>query len=196
MMKRKKIVAVIGDARCAEGDKEYQLAYETGKTLVDNGFRVQCGGLGGVMTAVCKGARASEKYCDGDTVALIPSFDRERVNEFADIVIPTGLDIMRNAMVGNADAVIAIGGGAGTLSEMAIAWSLYRLVIGFSCVEGWSSKLAGTCPDSRKRYPSVPGDCIYPAETAEEAVALVLKYSDIYTRKFEGLQWAPEVSGK
>lgn len=189
VMERKKIVAVIGDARCTKGDKTYELAFATGKALIDAGYRIQCGGLAGVMEAACEGARASANHHDGDTIALIPSFNRNNVNDFADIVIPTGLDIMRNAMVGNADAVIAVGGGAGTLSEMAIAWSVFRLVIGYNCVEGWSSKLAGTRPDSRNRYPEIPEDCIYPAASPEEAVALINKYIDLYTRPFDGLQW-------
>lgn len=188
----KKTVAIIGDARCERGSVQYQLAFDTARLLVDEGFRIQCGGLGGVMMAACEGAHAAQRYQEGDTIALIPSFDRKRVNPYADIVIPTGLDIMRNAVVGNADAVVAIGGGAGTLSEMAIAWSLYRLIIGFTSVEGWSKKLAGTQLDSRPRYDNVPEDCIYPASTPDEAVALVKRYVDVYTRPFEGLNWKPD----
>ena len=188
----KKIIAVIGDARCVKGEPKYDLAFNTGKALIDAGYRIQCGGLAGVMTAVCEGARASSNYKEGDTIALIPSFDREKVNEFADIVIPTGMDIMRNAMVANADAVVAIGGGAGTLSEMAIAWSMFRLIIGYTSVEGWSKTLAGQVLDWRKRYPKIEEDCIYPAQTPEDVVALLEKYIGRYTRKFGGLHWSPE----
>ena len=138
----RKIVAVIGDAYIEENSLKYQMAYEIGKTLVDNGYRVQSGGLNGVMKAAFAGAKASKEYKEGDTIAIIPSFDRSQVNEFADIVIPTGLDILRNAMVANADAVVVIGGGAGTLSEMAMAWSLGKLIVSFKNVDGWSKKLA------------------------------------------------------
>ena len=106
MSERRKVVSVIGNRAVEEGSLRYKLAFETGKALVDNGYRVQSGGLGGIMRAVMKGAHASEKYKEGDTIALVPSFDTEIANEYADISVPTGLDVMRNALVANADAVI------------------------------------------------------------------------------------------
>lgn len=106
---RRKIVAVIGNKSIEADGIRYRLAFETGKLLIDNGYRIQSGGLGGVMEAVFKGAHASEKYREGDTVALVPSFDAETANAYADIAIPTGIDMMRNALVANADAVIGIG---------------------------------------------------------------------------------------
>lgn len=109
----RKIISVIGDAVIEKESDKFRLAYETGKMLVDNGYRVQSGGMGGVMEAAFMGAHASEKYREGDTIALIPSFDIHEANKYADIVIPTGLDMMRNALVANASAVIAVGGGAG-----------------------------------------------------------------------------------
>ena len=56
--------------------------------------------------AACRGAKSSKNYKDGDIIALVPSFDVNEVNEFADIVIPTGLDVMRNALVANASAIV------------------------------------------------------------------------------------------
>ena len=109
--------------KSGENSDKFNIAFEIGKALIDNGYRIQTGGLGGVMRAACYGAKSSEKYKEGDIIALVPSFDINEVNEFADIVIPTGLDVMRNALVANASAVVAIGGGAGTLSEMAFAWT-------------------------------------------------------------------------
>ncbi|MBQ5927084.1 MAG: acyl-CoA synthetase, partial [Clostridia bacterium] len=122
-MARRKIVAVIGNKKIEENGERERLAFAMGKALVDHGYRVQTGGLGGVMEAVLKGARSSEKYREGDTVALVPSFDTETANAYADVVIPTGIDMLRNALVANADAVIGVGGGAGTLCEYAFAWS-------------------------------------------------------------------------
>ena len=107
---RRKIVAVIGNKAIEKDGVRYKIAYEIGKALVDNGYRVQTGGLQGVMSAVLEGAKASKNYREGDTIALVPSFDTETANEFADIVIPTGLDMMRNALVANAYAVIGVGG--------------------------------------------------------------------------------------
>ncbi|MFR6056852.1 MAG: TIGR00725 family protein, partial [Eubacteriales bacterium] len=89
----RKIISVIGDAVIEKESDKFRLAYETGKMLVDNGYRVQSGGMGGVMEAAFMGAHASEKYREGDTIALIPSFDIHEANKYADIVIPTGLDM-------------------------------------------------------------------------------------------------------
>ena len=77
---RKKVIAVIGNKKIERDGIRWRLAFETGKILVDNGYRVQSGGLGGVMEAVFAGAHASEKYREGDTVALVPTFDPETAN--------------------------------------------------------------------------------------------------------------------
>ena len=157
MKERRKIVAVIGNKKIEKDGVRYRLSYELGKALVDNGYRVQTGGLQGVMAAVMEGARASKHYKEGDTIALVPSFDSETANEYADIVIPTGLDMLRNALVANAYAVIGIGGGAGTLCEYAFAWSLKRLIIAFENSGGWSEKLANV-RIADDRYPDIPED--------------------------------------
>ena len=79
---------------------------------------IVCGGLGGVMEAACRGA----KEAGGTTVGILPGADRAAANPFVDVAIPTGLGEARNALVVRAaDAVIAIGGGYGTLSEIALA---------------------------------------------------------------------------
>ena len=124
---RKKIVAVIGNKKIEPDGIRYRLAYETGKLLVDNGYRVQSGGLGGVMEAVFAGARASKNYREGDTIALVPSFDATTANVYADIVIPTGLDMMRNALVANADAVIGVGGDVRIRIRMVVEAPDHRL---------------------------------------------------------------------
>ena len=186
-MMRRKTVAVLGDASVEKGSEKYDLAFRTGKALADAGCRIVCGGLGGVMKAVCEGAHSSTSYTEGGTIGILPSFDASRCNEYVDIVIPTGMDIIRNGLTGNADAVIAIGGGAGTLAEMAFAWSLYRLVIAYRTVPGWAQKLADTRIDSRVRYPDIPDDRVYGVDTPEEAIAVIEELSDLYTRAFEGI---------
>ncbi len=186
-MERRKIIAIAGDARIAENSDKYKIAFEVGKALVDNGYRIQTGGLGGVMSAACKGAKSSLKYKEGDIIALVPSFDINEVNEFADIVIPTGLDVMRNALVANASAVVAIGGGAGTLSEMAFAWTFGRLIIGISNVDGWSSKLAGLKIDSRVRYPEIENDMVYPATSGKQVAEILNNNIDKYYKRHKGI---------
>ena len=187
------IVSIAGDAKIEVGGDKERLAFELGKALIDAGYRVQTGGLGGVMEAVCRGARASEKYRDGDIIALVPSFDATEVNKYADIVIPTGLDVMRNSMVANACAVIAIGGGAGTLSEMAFAWTFSRLLIAYENVDGWSSKLAGTKLDDRNRYPDIENDMVYPVSSASEAVEILNKYIKVYTKRHKGIVYMDNI---
>ena len=176
----RKIISVIGDAVIEKESDKFRLAYETGKMLVDNGYRVQSGGMGGVMEAAFMGAHASEKYREGDTIALIPSFD------IADIVIPTGLDMMRNALVANASAVIAVGGGAGTLSEIALAWSLKRLILAYKNVEGWSGKVADTRMDYRERYPFE--DKVFGVSNADEAAKLLREKIELYKDYHQGIK--------
>jgi len=141
MIIRRRMVSVIGDAGLSESDMRYGLAKDLGKELVSNGYRLITGGLGGCMKAVCKGAKESPKYMEGDIVGVLPGYDPSEANEFVDVPIATGIFHARNAIVANSDAVIAIGGGSGTLSEMAMAWIMQRLLIAFK-VEGWSGKLA------------------------------------------------------
>ena len=185
---RKEIVAVIGNKKIEPDGIRYRLAYETGKLLVDNGYRVQSGGLGGVMEAVFAGAHASKNYREGDTIALVPSFDATTANVYADIVIPTGLDMMRNALVANADAVIGVGGGAGTMCEYAFAWSLKRLIIAYRTSGGWSSKLAGTRLDDAVRYENIPEDKIYGASTPKSAMEILNEKIGLYTAYHKGIR--------
>jgi len=183
----KKIIAVIGDARIEQNGEKYKIALELGKTLIDNGYRVQSGGKGGVMEAVFEGAKTSEKYSDGDTIAIVPSFDIKSANKYADIVIPTGMDIMRNAVVVNASAVVAIGGGAGTLAEIAFAWALYKLIIAYDNIDGWSAKLAGTRIDNRIRYDNIGEDRVYAVKTASETIEILKNNIDKYVKCHHGI---------
>ncbi len=127
----------MGNARLAADDSRLQLSFEIGRALVDRGYRVVTGGLEGIMTKALEGAKSSPQYREGDTIALLPGFSPDTANSSADIVIATGMDMCRNIIVANSDAVVAVGGGSGTLSEIAFAWQLRRLVVGMRC-QGWS----------------------------------------------------------
>ncbi|MBQ8885727.1 MAG: TIGR00725 family protein [Clostridia bacterium] len=190
MSDRRKVIAVIGNKKIEEGGIRYRLAYETGKILVDNGFRVQTGGLDGVMRAVMQGARDSKNYREGDTVAIIPSFDVTTANEYADIVIPTGIDMMRNALVANADAVVGVGGGAGTLCEYAFAWSLKRLIIAYKNSGGWSEKLAGTRLDDTVRYADIDPkeDRVFSVTEPEEMIKILKEKIEHYDIRHTGIK--------
>ena len=189
-MQRRKVIAVIGDGEIDVGGDEHKLAFETGRLLVDSGYRIQSGGLGGVMSAAFDGARSSRLYREGDTIAIVPSFDRKSANDFADIVIPTGLDVMRNAIVVNADAVVAIGGGAGTLSEIALAWSLFKLIVAYKISGGWSAKLADQRIDSRIHYEDIADDRVYGVDSAQQMLLVINSNIERYTRVHRGIAQA------
>ncbi len=184
----KKLISIIGDSSIEKGGDKYRAAFSMGRALVDNGYRVASGGLAGVMQAAFEGAKSSPFYQEGDTVAILPMFDRTAGNDSADIVIATGLDLYRNVIVANSDAVIAIGGGAGTLTEMCNAWALKRLIISFRGVDGWSDKMADQRLDKRVRYPDIEEDRVFGVDSAEEAIALLEKYTGLYTTAHTGIR--------
>jgi uncharacterized protein (TIGR00725 family) len=105
------------------------------------GVVLVCGGLGGVMEAACRGA----KEAGGLTVGILPGLDRSDANPFVDVVIATGLGEARNALVVNAaDAVIAVGGGYGTLTEIGLALRAGKRVVGLETWEVEGVEVAGS----------------------------------------------------
>jgi uncharacterized protein (TIGR00725 family) len=103
------------------------VAEAVGRELAARGAVVVCGGLGGVMEAACRGA----KEAGGHTVGILPGTDRSAANPFVDTAVPTGFGEARNALVVRAaDALIAVGGGYGTLSEIALALKAGKRVVG------------------------------------------------------------------
>ena len=120
-------VAVVGagEASAAE-ERDAELV---GRGLAEAGAVVVCGGLGGVMEAACRGAKAA----GGTTLGILPGSRREHANPFVDIAVATGLGEMRNGLVvRSADALIAIGGEFGTLSEIALALKAGKPVVGLA----------------------------------------------------------------
>ena len=111
---RKKVVSVIGGHSITpEVEAE---ATNLGKELAKVVDIIVCGGLSGVMEAVCAGFKTG----NGLTIGIIPSYNKADANKFVDISIPTGLGLARNVLVvKSADVVIALPGRAGTLSEIA-----------------------------------------------------------------------------
>lgn len=123
------IISVVGPASCTE--QQADLAEAVGTMLAEQGAIVVCGGRGGVMEAACKGADSA----DGITVGILPGSDSSEGNPYLKIALPTGLGEARNALVARAgQAMIAIGGSYGTLSEIALALKAGRKVIG---LETW-----------------------------------------------------------
>ncbi|MFX0115268.1 MAG: TIGR00725 family protein [Candidatus Hodarchaeota archaeon] len=154
-MSRRKVIAVIGGNVQTAISEDLVIAEQLGCALIDEGYRVISGGMGGVMEAVSRGAHFSESYREGDVLGIIPSLNREECSSYCDIVIATGMHFARNQIiVASADAVVAIGGGAGTLSELAFAWQLGKPIYAFQS-EGWAGKLGGSAIDSRPRPPII-----------------------------------------
>jgi uncharacterized protein (TIGR00725 family) len=118
-------VAVVGPGDASP--PELQAAEEVGAGLAAAGAVVVTGGLGGVMEAACRGARSRH----GTTLGILPGEDRDAANGWVQVAIATGLGELRNGLVVRAaDALVAIGGGHGTLSEVALALKLGRPVVG------------------------------------------------------------------
>jgi uncharacterized protein (TIGR00725 family) len=163
---RAKLIAVIGDGRIDDSERTYHEAVRLGGALVDAGYFVLTGGLGGVMEAACKGARESKKYSFPRTIGLLPWDKAQAANAYVDIVIPTSIGFARNVINASAaSAVVAIGGGNGTLSEIAFAWQFNKKIIAYSNYGGWAAQLAGTAVDSKRN------DHIIPVQSAQEVVA-------------------------
>lgn len=146
-------IGVLGPNTTTEA--EYALGIEVGRCIAEAGATLFCGGLGGMMRAAAEGAKAA----GGLTVGILPGSDKSDANEFIDLAIPTGLGAYRNAVLVNAcDAVIAIHGAYGTLSEIAFALRLGVPVVG---LHTW---------EVRRDDVVEPG--IHKAGSAGEAVAL------------------------
>ena len=148
-------VAVVG-AGHATPDEE-RVAEEVGRGLAVAGAVLVCGGLGGVMEAACRGAKAG----GGTTVGILPGTSRADANPFVDVAIPTGLGELRNGLVVRAaDALVAVGGEFGTLSEIALALKARKPVVALG---GWELARGGE-----------PVEAIERAATPDDAVARVL----------------------
>jgi len=128
----KRIIGVIGGRRTEKS--LLKEAEEVGELIAKNGATLVCGGLEGVMEAASKGAKAE----GGLTVGILPQNDAKEANQFIDIPIATGLGIGRNVIIARtADALIAVGGEYGTLSEIAFALQMGKPVVG---IKTWDIK--------------------------------------------------------
>ncbi len=123
-------IAVIGGSR--PGRQAFESAFEVGRHIARAGAVVVCGGLAGVMEAACRGAREE----GGLTVGIVPGSSPSGANQWVDVPIATGLGFTRNSLVVmNADAVIAIDGEYGTLSEIAYGKIHGKKVVGLGTWE-------------------------------------------------------------
>lgn len=153
---KQKFIAVIGGSQPAP--EEARLAQEVGRGLAKRRAVLVCGGLGGVMEAACRGASAE----GGLTIGILPGDNADTANPYVQIPIVTGIGYARNlSVVKSAQAVIAIGGSYGTLSEIAHAMQSSMPVIGLNT---WSLARNGQ-----------PDNSIILAKNPAEAVRLALR---------------------
>lgn len=142
-------ISVIGAGSC--GPDTTALAREVGKRIAEAGCDLICGGLGGVMAAACEGASEA----GGTTIGMLPGRDRTSANAFVTVPVATGLGEMRNALVVmNGVGAVAVEGGTGTLSEIALALKSGKPVVALG---NWAD---------------LPG--VVRADTAKQAVKTIL----------------------
>jgi uncharacterized protein (TIGR00725 family) len=159
---KKEIRATISIIGTSEIDKPTQkTVIALGELLAKSNYAIACGGLSGVMEAVCKGA----KNFGGLTIGIIPFKEKNFANKYVDIIIPVPFSQARNIVVVlTGDACVAVGGKAGTLSEICFAWIYEKPIIAMSNIEGWSSKIASQQIDDRRN------DVIYDAKSPEDVL--------------------------
>jgi uncharacterized protein (TIGR00725 family) len=148
-MKSKTVIAVIGGRKVTK--RLLEEAEEVGSLNTGHDAILVSGGLGGVMEAASKGAKAE----GGMTLGILPQEHKREMNEYIDVPVATGLGIGRNVIIARtADALIAVGGEYGTLSEIAFALQMKKPVVG---IKTWDIK------------------GITPAENAQDAVDKVFE---------------------
>lgn len=157
-------IGVIG-SECAT-TKALDVAFEVGREIAKRGAVLVCGGRSGIMERACAGAKSE----NGLTVGILPSASKEEANEYVDIRIPTSMGYARNQLVVlSSDAVIVVGGEAGTLSEICFAWIYGKPTVAIGGTGGYADEYAGKAVDSKRQ------DKIMRAKSAKEAVELVFK---------------------
>ncbi|RED42914.1 hypothetical protein DFQ10_10799 [Winogradskyella eximia] len=155
-------IGIIGPNKSVCGNDLYDFGENLGKVIAKKDRVFLNGGAGGFMEAVCKGVKSSKETFDGQTIGILQGDNAEEANEFIDIAIPTGMGIARNMiLVNSSDIIIAAGGGAGTLSELAFAWQKKKIVLCVTEFGGWSKELAGKNLDHRLK------DLLIPVKTIE-----------------------------
>ncbi len=164
------LIAVVGHGLHAK-KKHLKLAEEVGKEIAKRGGVVLCGGRSeGIMDAVAKGC----KSMNGLVIGILPESDRSKVSKYVNIPIITGMGFARNQILAlSCDAMIVIGGGVGTLTEMAYAYAYSKPIIVLKGTGGLSEKFVGKYMDEKRRIR------VRSAKNARSAVELAFKLSKV-----------------
>jgi len=146
-LSRRKQILVIGSGKDDCSDTAYRTAYQVGLEIGRRGVVLLTGGLGGVMEAASKGA----KEAGGFVIGIIPQDEKSAANPYCDAVIATGIGLARDFLTAySADAVIIVGGGAGTMIEAAAAYQKMIPIIAVKGSGGTADKLVDNYLDERK----------------------------------------------
>ena len=165
-MSRKNQIVIIGDSGITPYKRQ---CYEIGRHIALRGDVLITGGRGGVMEAASQGAHEN----GGFVIGILPGHDISMSNPYCSVVIPSGIGFARNSMnVLSADIIIAIGGKAGTLSELAYAWQYGKTLILCSFAGGWSSELCDRPLDDRA------GPAVFTAHSVEDVCGFLDRFFD------------------
>lgn len=171
MNKRKIQIGIIGSAGPEEypgkkpSNKIYEITEVVGKMVAEKNAIIICGGKGGIMESACKGA----KSVGGITVGVVSGNKRGTSNQYVDVEVVSGtINCGEEALIiSMSDALIILGGGAGTLQEITLAYRNNKPMVALVGLEGWGKKLANTYLDDRKKVK------IISAKTPKEAIDIV-----------------------
>lgn len=142
----RKHILVVGYGRDHCPKEAYELAYRVGAEVSRNGVTLVTGGLGGVMEAASKGARDN----NGLVVGIVPGNEKSSANEFCNVVIATGIGLARDFITAyTGDAVIVVGGGAGTMIEVCAAYLKSKPIVAIKGSGGTADKIADSFIDER-----------------------------------------------
>ncbi len=160
------LIGVIGASSASK--EVLDAAFEVGREIIRAGFSLLCGGLTGVMEAACRGAFLEAGDNSGRIIGVLPGIAKGEANPYVDIAIPTGMGYARNCIIAcAADAIIAVSGGSGTLSEISLAWQYGKPIVVLKDLPGFSAQLAGRSIDERR------SDVIMGAQNPHQAVSII-----------------------
>ena len=162
-----KTIGIIGDS--AERPELNSIAEKMGILIAKEGYTLITGGRQGIMQAASRGAKSVDPRPEtARVIGILPGTDGTGSNPYIDYVIPTGVGWARNQIVVlSSDIVVAMGGGAGTLSEMSYAWVYKKPILAFTGIEGWSNNLAGSYIDDKRT------EAIIKVTSPEEAITKI-----------------------
>jgi hypothetical protein len=164
------LIGVVGSSKASE--MAMNAAYQVGKAVMTSGYSLVCGGLGGVMEAACKGAYEETGPHSGRIIGILPGTRKTDANPYVDIVIPTGLGYARNFLIACcADAIVAVSGASGTLSEIAMAWQFEKPIVALENLPGISAQLVRASLDADR--PAEGKRSILGASEPQEALRII-----------------------